>query len=108
MVIMYGRLEYDVHHERGHDVATSSGPDDVQTLEAPQDAAGCFVSAENMAVRVSFDREDPSASHGLLIAQGTHFLPLGRDLRFISAGEGSATVSVLWVRTKLASAPSTE
>ena len=108
MVIMYGRLEYDVHQERPHDIATSQGPDDVAMLEAPEDAAGCFVSPENQAVRVSLDGQDPSPSHGLLVAQGTHFLPLGRDLRFVSGGEGPATVSVLWVRTKLAGAPSTE
>ena len=106
MVIMYGRLEYDIHNEQPHDVATSQGPDDMAMLEAPQDAAGCFLSPENQAVRVSLDGEDPSPSHGLLIPQGTHFLPLGRDVRFVSGGQGPATVSVLWVRTKLAGAPS--
>lgn len=106
MVIMYGRLEYDIHQDQPHDVATSNGPEDVSMLEAPQDAAGCFVSPENQAVRVSLDGQDPSPSHGLLLQPGTHFLPLGRDLRFVSSGEGQATVSVLWVRTKLAGAPS--
>jgi hypothetical protein len=106
MVIMYGRLEYDIHQDQPHDVATSQGPEDVAMLEAPQDAAGCFVSPENQAVRVSLDGQDPSATHGLLLQPGTHFLPLGRDLRFASGGEGPATVSVLWVRTKLAGAPS--
>ena len=108
MVIMYGRLEYDIHHEQPHDVATSQGPDDIATLAAPEDAAGSFLSPENQAVRVSFDGADPSPSHGLLIQPGTHFLPLGRDLRFVSGGEGPATVSVLWVRTKLAGAPSSD
>jgi hypothetical protein len=108
MVIMYGRLEYDIHREQPHDSATSQGPDDVATLEAPQDAAGCYLSPENQAVRASFDGKDPSSSHGLLLPQGTHFLPLGRDVRFVSGGEGPATVSALWVRTKLAGAPTTE
>lgn len=108
MVIMYGRLEYDIHQDRPHDVVTSKGPEDVAVLEAPEDAAGCFVSPEEQAVRVSFDGQDPSSSHGLLVAQGTHFLPLGRDLRFVSGGEGPATVSVLWVRTKLSGAPSAD
>ena len=106
MVIMYGRLEYDIHNERPHDTATSQGPDDVATLGAPSDAAGCFLSPEDKAVRVSLDGQDPSDSHGLLLQPGTHFLPLGRDVRFVSASGGSATVSALWVRTKLAGAPS--
>ena len=108
MVIMYGRLEYDIHQDRPHDIATSQGPDDVAMLEAPQDAAGCFFSPEDQAVRMSFDGQDPSSTHGLLVQPGTHFFPLGRDIRFVSAGEGPATVSALWVRTKLAGAPSTE
>jgi hypothetical protein len=108
MVIMYGRLEYDIHHEQPHDVATSQGPEDVAVLEAPEDAAGCFLTPEDQAVRVSLDGEDPSPSHGLLVVHGTHFFPLSRDLRFVSAGQGPATVSVLWVRTKLAGAPSTD
>jgi hypothetical protein len=57
---------------------------------------------------VSLDGQDPAPSHGLLVVQGTHFLPLSRDIRFVSAGDGPATVSVMWVRTKLAGAPSTE
>ena len=106
MVIMYGRLEYDVHQEQPHDMATSQGPDDVAMLEAPVDASGCFLSPENRAVRVSLDGQDPSETHGLLLQQGTHFLPLGRSVRFVSGGGGPATVSALWVRTKLAGAPS--
>src|SRR5262245_14535477 len=106
MVIMYGRLEYDIHHEQPHDVATSQGPEDAAMLKGPEDAAGCFRSPESQAVRASFDGGDPSPSHGLLIHPGTHFLPLGRDIRFASAGDGPATVSALWVRTKLAGAPS--
>jgi hypothetical protein len=107
-MIMYQRLEYDIHDELPHDVATSQGPEDVAMLEAPPNAAGCYLSPENQAVRVSLDGQDPSPSHGLLVVQGTHFLPLSRDIRFVSAGDGPATVSVMWVRTKLAGAPSTE
>jgi hypothetical protein len=108
MVIMYGRLEYDIHQEHPHDVATSAGADDVASLEAPPDSAGCFISVENVAVRVSFDGEDPSPSHGILLEPGTHFVPLGRELRFVPNGAGPATVSVLWVRVKLSGQPSTE
>lgn len=108
MVIMYGRLEYDIHHEQPHDVATSTGPNDVASLEAPEDAAGCYVSVENAAVRVSFNGDDPSPSHGILLQPGTHFFPLGRELRFVPNGAGPATVSVLWIRTKLAGQPSTD
>jgi hypothetical protein len=106
-MIMYGRLEYDIHSERPHDSATSEGPDDVASLEAPPESAGCLFSVENNAVRITFDGQDPSASRGVVFDVGTHFMPLGRELRFVSTG-GSATVSALWVRTKLQGAPSTE
>jgi hypothetical protein len=107
MVIMYGRLEYDIHHEQPHDVATSEGPGDVAALAAPDDAAGCAISVETQPVRVSFDGQDPSPSHGLLLQPGPHFLPIGRDLKFVSEQEESATVSVLWLRVKLSGQPST-
>jgi hypothetical protein len=108
MVILYGRLEYDIHSEQPHDVATSNGPDDVALLEAPDDASGCHVSVETVAVRLTFDGEDPSPTHGIAVPPGMHFFPLGRDLRFIPNDGGPATVSVLWVRVKLSGAPSTE
>ena len=107
-MIMYGRLEYDIHPEVPHDSATSQGPADVASLEAPPDSAGGLFSVENAAVRITFDGTDPSASHGVLFSEGTHFVPLGRELRFASNGPGAATVSVLWVRTKLQGAPSSE
>jgi hypothetical protein len=107
-MIMYSRLEYDVHHERAHDSATSRGPDDAASLEPPQGAAGGLFSVEDASVRVTFDGSDPSASHGVVFDVGTHFVPLGRGLRFVSTGEGPATVSVLWVRTKLQAAPTSE
>jgi hypothetical protein len=107
-MILYGRLEYDVHPEQPHDSATSEGPTDVATLEPPADPAGCMFSVENAAVRITFDGQDPSPSRGVVFDVGTHFVPLGRELRFVSNSEGSATVSVLWVRTKLAGAPSSE
>lgn len=107
-MIMYGRLEYDIHPEVPHDSATSEGPEDVASLEAPSDTAGGMFSVENAAVRISFDGQDPSASHGVVFDVGTHFVPLGRDLRFVSVGSGPATVSVLWVRTKLQGAPHSE
>ena len=108
MVIMYGRLEYDIHQEQPHDIATSQGPEDVAMLEAPPDSAGCFLSPENQAVRVSLDGQDPSSSHGLLVVPGTHFLPLGRDVRFVSGGEGPGDRERPWVRTKLAGQPASD
>jgi hypothetical protein len=107
-MIMYGRLEYDIHHEQPHDSATSEGPDDVASLDAPTDTAGGMFSVENAAVRITFDGSDPSATHGVLFSEGTHFVPIGRELRFVSNGPGAATVSVAWVRTKLAGAPTSE
>ena len=108
MIILYARLEYDIHHDRPHDSATSEGPDDVASLQPPDESAGCLFSVENAAVRVTFDGEDPSASRGIVFDVGTHFLPIGRELRFVSNGQGPATVSVLWVRVKLGAAPTSE
>ena len=108
MVIMYGRLEYDVHHERAHDVAVSSGSGDVGVLTPPEETAGCVISIENAPVRITFDGERPTESYGILMRPGEHFLPLGREMRFVSTQEHeSATVSVLWVRVKLSGQPST-
>ena len=76
-MIMYGRLEYDIHHERPHDAATSDGPDDVASLDPPTDSAGGMFSVENAAVRITFDGSDPSAKHGVLFSEGTHFVPIG-------------------------------
>jgi hypothetical protein len=108
MVIMYGRLEYDIHHERAHDSATSEGPNNVASLQAPSDSAGGLFSVESNAVRMTFDGQDPSASRGVVFDVGTHFVPIGREFRFVSTGDGPATVSILWVRIKLGGAPSTE
>jgi hypothetical protein len=107
-MIMYGRLEYDIHHERPHDSATSEGPDDVASLAPPSDSAGGLFSVEGAAVRITWDGTDPSAPHGIVFDVGTHFVPIGREMRFVSVGPGAATVSVLWVRTKLQGQPSTE
>jgi hypothetical protein len=107
-MIMYSRLEYDIHHERPHDSATSEGPDDVASLEAPSSSAGGLFSVETNAVRITFDGSDPTGSHGVVFDVGTHFVPLGREFRFVSNGDGPATVSVLWVRTKLQGAPTSE
>lgn len=107
MVIMYRGLEYDVHRERAHDVAVSSGTGDVGVLTPPEDTAGCVISVESAPVRITFDGERPTASYGILMRPGEHALPLGREIRFISTQEHeSATVSVLWLRVKLASEPS--
>ena len=108
MIILYGRLEYDIHHERPHDSATSQGPNDVASLQAPGNSAGGLFSVENAAVRITFDGTDPSASHGVVFDVGTHFVPIGRELRFVSTVEGPATVSVLWVKVKLGAAPTSE
>jgi hypothetical protein len=106
MVIMYRGLEYDVHRERAHDVAVSSGPGDVGVLTPPEDTAGCVISVESAPVRITFDGERPTASYGILMRPGEHALPLGREIRFISTEEQSATVSVLWLRVKLSGEPS--
>lgn len=109
MVILYGRLEYDIHLERAHDVASSQGADDVGVLTPPEDASGCLVSVESPPVRMTFDGENPTPSHGILLRPGEHFLPLAREIRFVSMHEERrATVSVLWVRVKLAGAPTAE
>jgi hypothetical protein len=106
MVIMYRGLEYDVHRERAHDAAVSSGPGDVGVLTPPEDTAGCVISVESAPVRITFDGERPTESYGLLMRPGEHALPLGREIRFISTEEQSATVSVLWLRVKLSGEPS--
>jgi hypothetical protein len=107
MVIMYGRLEYDTHHERAHDAAVSSGPGDVGVLTPPEDTAACVISVENVPVRITFDAQRPTPSYGLLMQPGEHALPLGREIRFVSTQDESATVSVLWLRVKLSGQPST-
>jgi hypothetical protein len=106
MVIMYRGLEYDVHRERAHDAAVSSGPGDVGVLTPPEDTAGCVISVESAPVRITFDGERPTASYGIFMRPGEHALPLGREIRFISTEEQSATVSVLWLRVKLSGEPS--
>jgi hypothetical protein len=107
MVIMYRGLEYDTHQERAHDAAVSSGTGDVGVLTPPQDTAASVISVESVPVRVTFDGERPTASYGILMRPGEHALPLGREMRFISTQDHeSATVSVLWLRVKLAGEPS--
>jgi hypothetical protein len=107
MVIMYRGLEYDTHQERAHDVAVSSGTADVGVLTPPENTAACVISVESAPVRVTFDGERPTASYGILMRPGEHALPLGREIRFVSTQEHeSATVSVLWLRVKLAGEPS--
>ena len=108
MVIMYGRLEYDIVASGAHDVATSTGPDDVAVLRSPDDASGFVISVESVPVRMTFDGETPTPDHGVLIRPGEHFFAFAREIHFTSAGDGgAATVSVVWTRVKLASAPST-
>jgi hypothetical protein len=103
MVIMYGRREYDIHQERAHDAANSTAADDVGVLTPPEDASGCLLSVESIPVRVTFDGENPTPSYGILIGPGQHFLAFAREIRFVSVHEQrQATVSVVWVRTKLA------
>jgi hypothetical protein len=101
MVIMYGRLEYDIHRERAHDSANSTAADDVGVLTPPEDASGCLLSVEGVPVRLTFDGENPTPSYGILLRPGEHFLPFAREIRFVSAHEQrQATVSLLWVRVK--------
>jgi hypothetical protein len=106
MVIMYGRLEYDITASGAHDAASSAGPDDVGVLTPPDDASGFVLSAEDVPVRMTFDGETPTRDHGVLVRPGEHFFAFAREIRFVSVHE-PATISVVWVRVKLAPAPST-
>jgi hypothetical protein len=108
MVIMYGRMEYDIVAKGAHDVATSMGANDVGTLTPPDDASGLLASVEDEPVRMTFDGETPTPDHGVLVRPGEHFFPFAREIRFISVPEErAATISVVWVRVKLAPAPRT-
>jgi hypothetical protein len=108
MIIMYGRLEYDIVSSGAHDVATSTGADDVGVLAPPDDASGFVLSVETVPVRMTFDGETPTPSYGVLGRPGEHFFPFAREIRFISVHEQrAATISVVWVRVKLAPAPAT-
>jgi hypothetical protein len=80
-----------------HDSETSSGPDDDKPLVAPEKTNAAIVSVESAPVRVSFDGERPSSSHGILLPPGIHFLPFAQSLLFVSAYEEEAAVSVIWL-----------
>jgi hypothetical protein len=108
MVILYGRMEYDIVSSGAHDVVTSTGAEDVGVLTPPDDASGFVLSVEDVPVRLTFDGKTPTASYGVLLRPGESFLPFAREIRFISVhDQRAATVSVLWIRVKLAPAPST-
>ena len=108
MVILYGRMEYDIVTSGAHDVATSRGADDVAVLTPPDDASGFVLSVEDVPVRMTFDGEMPTPAYGVLLRPGESFFPFAREIRFISLhDQRAATTSVVWVRVKLAPAPST-
>ena len=106
MTIYSYRLEYDIAEKGAHETATSTGSDDPGSLSPPEDAIACYFTVESPPVRVSFDGEQPSPRHGLLLQPGEHFLPIAHPIRFVSAHEERpATISILWLRPKLTNLP---
>jgi hypothetical protein len=82
-----------------HDSTTSEGPDDPRTISPPPDATGVLLTVESVPVRVTFDGTHPTASYGLLLPVGAHAFPLKEEITFVSAEEGPAAVSVVWLKS---------
>lgn len=92
-------MTYDIAQADTHDSATSTGTANVQTITAPASANACMVSAETNGARLTFDGGTPDATNGLMIAAGGAplFIPLGRDIKFVSQAAANSVVHVLWL-----------
>jgi hypothetical protein len=91
-----GRANYD---PTSHTSSSSSGPNDVQTVEPPEGVNAVAFSIESPPIRVTFDGKKPTPHHGLLLRSGDHFLPFARRMKFASVEQGrEAIVNFLWLR----------
>lgn len=98
MIVLPWRLEPNDRPEEEEDGGAHSRwsvPDEEQ---APPDTVAVVITVESR-VRVTFDGSDP-ATHGLLLRQGEHVLPIagGRMLKAANAGDTPAMISILWLR----------
>lgn len=90
------------------DTVTSTGNNEVKTVEWPQGARGVFLQAQGADVWLSWDGEDPDVSHKLVLvaAAGATFWPIkpaaesdgSRNIRWCSShATTDATLDAVFV-----------
>jgi hypothetical protein len=93
-----GGISYD---PIGQASATSSGPNDVQTVSPPTGTDAMALSLESPAIRITFDGKKPGPHHGLKLVGPDHFFAIGKRLKFASAEAGRpAIVNFLWLKAR--------
>jgi hypothetical protein len=91
-------VDYDAASQTS---ATSSGPNDVQTVTPPSQADGVAFTIESPPIRITFDGKKPTPHHGLLLRAGDHSLSFAREMKFASVEQGrEAIVNFLWLKLK--------
>lgn len=78
---------------------TSANTTDVKTITAPKDAAGFWITVETTSCRLTWDGQTPDATHGLVFPAAAQplFIPIGRDVKFVSTAAANSIVQLAWV-----------